>query len=75
MMNNLVYFAHIKVNLSDRCLEIKLLSQKVSSVILTDIAKLTSVNVARDAVMVKTDIIFALVWVLLLSGKDQQVNR
>lgn len=74
-MNNLVYFAHIKVNLSDRCLEIKLLSQKVSSVILTDIAKLTSVNVARDAVMVKTDIIFALVWVLLLSGKDQQVNR
>lgn len=75
MMNNLVYFAHIKVNLSDRCLEIKLLTQKVSSVILTDIAKLTSVNVARDAVMVKTDIIFALVWVLLLSGKDQQVNR
>lgn len=74
-MINLVYFAHIKVNLSGRRLEIKLLSQKVSSVIFTDIAKLTSVNVARDAVMVKTDIIFALVWVLLLSGKDQQVNR
>ena len=75
MMNNLVYSAHIKANLSGRSLEIKLLSQKVSSVILTDIAKLTSINVARDAVMVKTDIIFALVWVLLLSGKDQQVNR